>query len=205
MDTYFKISVFLFSLIALVFSCYAISNQYYADIPAFVLSLVGICATLIVGVSVVDTIAVHKLEDKLSIQSNEMNNKLNELSKKLEEISTLEDKLRKMKKQTNILFHHTWGLAYSNSQPYDALSEFLKALNITVEIGDIKRAKTCITNAEFAVEEIAKRGVEDNSDINSDIIIPHAFFEKNIKESKVYVAFGERIEKLIYKIQQTIN
>ena len=30
-------------------SAYAFSNQYYADIPSTVLTLVGICATLIVG------------------------------------------------------------------------------------------------------------------------------------------------------------
>ena len=55
---------FAFSLGALGLSAYAFSNQYYADIPTIVLTLVGICATLIVGISV-DAFAVHNAQGEI--------------------------------------------------------------------------------------------------------------------------------------------
>ena len=74
-----KISSFIFSLIALVLSIYALSSQYYTDITTTVLSLVGISVTLIVGISVVDAFAVHsafhKMEEKMDELSKMQNRK----------------------------------------------------------------------------------------------------------------------------------
>lgn len=103
MDVFIKLLSFLFSFIALCLSVYAVSNQYYANIPTTVLSLVGICATIIVGISVVDTFAVHSAFHK-------MEEKMGELSNRMDKLTELEMEVRKMKKKTNMLFHHTWGL-----------------------------------------------------------------------------------------------
>ena len=94
-----------------------------------VLSLVGICATLIVGVSVIDAFSVHSL-----LHSAEK--KMNDLSHKLEKLSLLEEDVRKMRKQTNILLNYTWGLNFSEHQPYMALVELWKAFELTVESKD---------------------------------------------------------------------
>ena len=78
MSVFIKLLSFLSSFIALCLSVYAVSNQYYVNIPTTVLSLVGICATIIVGISVVDTFAVHpafhKMEEKWANYQREWKN-----------------------------------------------------------------------------------------------------------------------------------
>ena len=71
----------LLAVVALVLSILAISRQQPLDIPAAVLSLVGICATLIVGVSLVDALVLHSAFQKVDNKMNEMSDKLKELKK----------------------------------------------------------------------------------------------------------------------------
>ncbi len=197
MNTFIKISAFVFSLAALGISAYAVSNQHCENIPTAVLSLVGICATLIVGISVVDTFAVHsalhRMEEKMKEQTDKM--------KKLDE---LERKVRNLKKQSNILFHHTWGLAISKDQPFAALEEYWNAFQLAAKEDDISRAKTCLTNAEDVLANIIQRKNE-----NKELDEPNR--EKlptstppEIMKSKVYVAFEDRIAKFICDIRTAL-
>lgn len=189
---------FVFSLGALCLSAYACSNQYYTDIPNFVLSLVGICATLIVGISVVDIFFVHHMFEK-----NEK--KMKEFGESIAELSKLEGDVRKLRKQSNILFHHTWGLSFSEKQPYAALVEFWEAFQLAVESDDIKRAKSCLENADITVKDIINRK-ENNKELDTPeknklpTVIPDA-----MKDSIVFIAFKEEIEELIKNIRKTIG
>ena len=176
----------LFSFVALCLSVYAVSNQYYADIPTAVLSLVGVCSTLIVGISVVDAFAVHSAFHK-------MEGKVDELSKKMEELTKQEEKIRKLRKQANILFHHTWGLVYANNQPYDALNEFWKAFTSAAKDNDVKRAKVCLENTESTIEDIMRQKEMEGLD-ERKISLP---ITDELKQTSVYVAFEDRINELL--------
>ena len=194
MDTCIKVLSVVFSLAALVLSACAASNQGNADIPTTVLSVVGVCATLIVGLSVVDFFAVHSVLHRTEV-------KMNELTQKMEELTKLEDEVQRMRKQTNILFHHTWGLSFLEHQPYMALAQFWKAFELTVESKDVKRAKSCIINALEVADEIKQRrengGELDEPDMAEiPTEIPNA-----IKDTDVYCAYEDDIKKLIDTIK----
>ena len=195
MDKFIKILTFVFSLAAIGFSVYAVSNQCSPNIPTTVLSLVAICATLIVGISVVDTFAVHsalrRMEDKMSEQAQRMI-----------ALDDLEKEMHKVKRQSNILFHHTWGLICSRNQPFAALAEFWKALELAAKDDDISRAKTCLVNTEEVVEDIIQGKTEHRELDESDRIIIPRKIPADIKESKVYDAFGVKIEDLIKRINK---
>lgn len=192
------IMCFSFSLVALGLSIYACSSQYYADIPTSVLSLMGICATLIVGISIVDVFSIHQVLEK-----NE--EKMDEFDKKIVELSKLEDDVRKLRKQSNILFHHTWGLCFSQKQPYAALAEFWKAFQLAANDNDIKRAKSCLENANESVEDIIrrkeKRGELDTPESdNLPISIP-----VEMTDSSVFIAFKADVNNLIKKTRKTLE
>ena len=186
-----KISSFIFSLIALVLSIYALSSQYYTDITTTVLSLVGISVTLIVGISVVDTFAVHSAFHK-------MEEKMGELSKKMEEVEKQEEKIHKMKKQANILFHHTWGLIFREAQPYDALNEFWKSFTLASNDNDIKRAKVCLENTENVIEDIIQQKGTDGLD-ESKISLK---ITDELKQTSTYIAFENLINELVNKTSE---
>ena len=195
MDKCIKILGFIFSLIALAISAYAVSNQYYADIPTTVLTLVGICATLIVGTAVIDTFAVHSVLHK-------MEEKMEKQESKLAELEKLQEDIIRMKRQTNILFHHTWGLASADKHPYGALNEFWKAFCLAARDDDIERAKSCLENAEEVAKNIMQRKKEQQEIDISYSDIKDLSYPEELKKSKVYIAFGERIDKLMSFIRE---
>ena len=171
-------------------SAYAFSNQYYADIPTTVLTLVGICATLIVGISVVDVFAVHS-----SLHKTE--EKIDELSRKIEEFQKIEERVRKMKKQTNILFNHTWGLSFTQHQPYMSLAYFWKAFSLAVESKDVMRAKSCIRNAIEVANDIKQRK-ENGSELDeSDMERIPTEVPQAMKGTDVYCAYESDVKELM--------
>ena len=181
---------FAFSLGALSLSAYTFSNQYYADIPTTVLTLVGICATLIVGISVVDAFAVHNALEKYET-------KMNELTIRMEALTKLEETVHKMKKQTNILFHHTWGLSFSDKQPYAALAEFWNAFQLAAKEDDVKRAKSCLENAQTVIHDIIERKTSNRKLDSPDMDKLPTDIPNDLKNSKVYIAFKNSVDELI--------
>lgn len=189
---------FVFSLVALVLSAYAVSNQHEACIPTFVLSLVGICATLIVGISVVDSIvlrsALHKVDEKMEKQA-----------KKMEELSKVEEDLKKTKQRANMLFHLSWGLIIIDNQPCTAFLHFWRGFILAAQENDIKRAKACIIQAEKLIEDISRKMQERPLSLDNPKRIQEINITDDLKESLVYTAFGERAEKMLEKIKKTIS
>ena len=179
------------SLVAIGLSCYSLTNQYYADIPTTVLSLVGVCVTIVVGINLVEAISLHSM-------LNTYDKRMEELTKKTNDVSLMEGQMRKMKKQTNILFHYTWGLSYGNDGSYyNSLSEFWKAFLLAAETNDFKRAKSCLSNMEITIEIIEQQTLND--------MIEEREFPYNIPEvikgSDVYCVFGEKVDDLFLRIK----
>ncbi|MBQ8714015.1 MAG: hypothetical protein IJ552_02270 [Prevotella sp.] len=197
MDKIIKTLNFLLSILAVCLSVSVASNQCCINVSSTVLALVGVCATLIVGVSVIDTIALYSTLQKVEKKMTEQNKRLDELGK-------LDTEIRKMKKQTNILFHHTWGLALEKEQPYAAFAEYWKAFVRAAESDDIKRAKSCLSNAENVVKDITQRklgrGQLDAPDYGQTLFI----VPDEIKDTPVYVAFSDKVDALLTNINQTM-
>ena len=110
-----------------------------------------------------------------------------------------------MKKQSNILFHYTWGLTYCKEEPVAAFQEFWKALELTMKVDDIKRAKSCLQQAELLIDDIISN---DSINANEELELLSVEFgtkimSQNLKDTNVYHAFGDRIEKLIVRINNT--
>lgn len=199
MDRIFKALNFLLSILAVCVSVSVASNQcLHIDASSTVLALVGVCATLIVGVSIIDTFALHSIIQKAD-------EKIAEQGKRLEELEKLNDKVSKMRKQTNILFHHTWGLALEKEQPYAAFAEYWKAFVQAAQNDDIKRAKSCLSNAEKVVADIKHRKESDGQLDEPDYEQIPIVASNDIKDTTVYIALDDKVDVLLTDINQTLS
>lgn len=178
----------ILSLVALVLSFVAITGIHCLemDISESVLTIAGICTTLIVGVSVVDALTIRNLQQKIG------------------SLDKLDKKVSRKLQQTNILFHHTWGIQMWDKQPYTALSEFWRGFCIAAETDDIKRAKSCLANMEELSKDMSEKLVSREALSKEDIERVPREVPKSMKDSKVYCAFDTRINKLIEKINKEL-
>ena len=174
--------VLVLSLIAFALSILAFfTGGVSASLESGALTLISICATLVVGVSFVNV-----FEDKMAKYESE-----------IEELEKLQCKLDKMRRKSHILFHHTWGLAFIDKQPYHALEEFWCAFLLAAKEDDIKRAKSCLENAKMVAEEI-KEGKKNQAEVRDsfDNIDRFQILEE-LRKSKVYFAYSDKIEELL--------
>ncbi|MBR1462222.1 MAG: hypothetical protein IJ604_02420 [Prevotella sp.] len=183
---------FLFTIVLLVVCVSVLSNGFCFNISETILTLIGICTTIIIGVAVVDSVSFFKMMEKTDIKIKMMEDQLNELK-------NLKVKVEKTKRQTNTLFHYTWGTTQIKDDPYAAVYEFMKGIISSSKDDDIDRAKSCLTKAEEVlkdIEEQQKKGILfDCNDRITDLI------SDEFKKTKVYCAFNDRIENLISKIR----
>lgn len=186
----------LLSWTAIIFSIVALVGKAPATAEDSALTIVSICVTLIVGVSVVDAIAVHDILGKY-------NSKMDAMTERLNELSSLDEQLHKTKRQTNLLLHFTWGLFFSDKQPYMAIAEYWKAIEYAASDNDLKRAKSCINNLEEVVRYVLEEPKQNSDNSNEEDLndIPKEV-PKGMRESNVYIAFAENIDKLISQINQ---
>ena len=177
-----------FSLGALALSALAFfSKCCYEGIPNGVLSLIGACCTLIVGVSVADAIIVRRLE------------------RKMERLDKLQRKVDRMLKQSNILFHYTWGFQQKDSDPVAALTEYWKGFCIAAETDDIKRGKSCLEAAEAIVCDVLS-GNHHVKALKVDNISQKPWqMSDRVKKTNLYSAFEDKVNTLINDIDSIIN
>lgn len=153
-----------------------------------VLTLIGICTTLIVGVHFVDVMRLRDIEKRL-----------NELNQKEQLIYDLEKKM-------TITFNATWGVTYMNYQPYSSLYHFLRAFHYALQYQDCLRAKTCLNGLDKAIKRFESLIEEKQSfdDITDKDKISEALFEE-IKKEELYRVFKTDIDKIVLKINQIKN
>lgn len=173
----------LLSIVALAISVLAFfSKCCYGGIPNGVLSLISICCTLIVGLSVADAIAVRRLE------------------RKVHEIDKLQIKVDRMLKQSNILFHYTWGFQQKDLEPVSALNEFWEGFCIAAKTDDIKRGKSCLDAAETIVNDILSEKYSVN-DLNYNNLSRKPWqITDEVKKTNLYCAFEDKVNTLMEKI-----
>ena len=170
------------------------SSSDTVELPNVVLSLIGVCATLIVGVSVYNTVEVNSVLRKTE-------GKTEELEKKLKELSTIADDVEKLRVQANILFHLTWGMVLKENQPYTALREFWSGFELCVKSEDYNRGKVCINEAIKIAKSIASQ--KETIKMTDKEKIPHEF-PIEIKDTKLYRFYRREVDELFEKIKEIV-
>lgn len=165
------------------------SHTYCIDISSTVLTLIAICATLIVGMNIYDFFVFRDVHEKMK--------QFDEFEKRIKTLFT----------NCNTLFHHTWGLIYENESKREkenknidnylimALCEYWEAFSLCCKIDDIKRGVTCLKNAEMINELIIKNG-SLNYCHNSDLIELLKKTDRRIINSNMFYAYKEKIESI---------
>ena len=169
-----NVSLFI-ALISISLAIMSFFGRRYTLSPDTALAIVGVCTTMIVGVSVVDRMAIHDIE------------------KRMEKLEDLEKKTDTMKTNANIANHVAFGLAYFNWQPEATIKEIYKAIEIAMRVGDAKRTNTCVDNLQKLVDLLGKRSEGFSSTQKKKMInsIP-----KSLENTELYIIFKDKLAKL---------
>lgn len=150
-----------------------------------ILTLIGICTTLIVGIHFVDIMRLKDIEKRI-----------NELNQKEQLIYDLEKKLK-------IAFNATWGVTYLKYQPYSSLYHFLRAFHLALQYQDCLRAKTCLNGLEMVIKRFESLKDENKPyDSNTDREKITETLLEEIKNEELYTVFKADINRVFTKINE---
>lgn len=160
------------------------------DIPSIVLALIGICATLIVGVSVYDSYTIHNIQRRIE----EMRRIQNELEKKEQNIVKENNELKNSMYIANQL---SWGLALMNLLPYTSFRYCFKGLLKALETNNTKATNNCLkcmneTNKLLKHKKNDKEVIKDSAKYKELPIIP-----EKIKALSLFKLVEERLNDII--------
>lgn len=177
-----------FSLIAFALSLMAFFTcGVSVSVENGALVLIGICATLIVGVSVVNEVRMCELE------------------KKLKKIDEVEKNLEYLRAHSNIAMRMSWGFSYMSKMPYTAFREFENAYKHALKSNDMHWIDATLQCMEEIVrikkdseESIRKREEASKEKIKAEV-------PKEIQERNAYKAFKDRTKRIYSEMSKIIN
>ena len=188
-----KICCLIISLLALAFSVMAFSNNVIWASSESVLPVIAICATLIVGMNLIESITIFRLEQKQE-----------QFSKTIEEIDFLKKDLEELRLKANIALNESWGISMLTLQPFFAFCLLYKAFSLSVSMNDAERADNCLKLLAYAnkkIEESVQSGGIDKAKIDK---LPSEVSDE-IKSSHLYCLVEKRLKEIITKINQIKN
>lgn len=151
------------------------------------LTLISICVTLIVGLSVVDSLTVHN-----------MHKRMEKLAEKQKELETQEIRLKEeIAEQAVTSFVSTyvsWGLALINTQPFTSFGYFIKGLEKALEKNYTKGISNCL-NCMEQVPKVIKQNKGKIKDEAKKEGCPQ--LSDAIKQSDAYKLVEDRIDKVL--------
>lgn len=156
-------------------------------IPEVVLTLIGICTTLIVGVSVVDALALRSIHQKLD-----------EIKKIEQRIEATNERISLMRDHSNMCFHLTWGVAILSWQPHTAIKECWESIRIAMSLDDPQKVHACVDKTEKIVKMI-KKEPELRNLYRCTAGVPKEI-DAGMKESKLYSTYREKLENIIKEV-----
>jgi len=159
------------ALLALALAIMSLYGSRIALSTDSALAVVAVCATMMVGVSVLDRMTIHDLE------------------KRLDRLDGIEKKIEYMRTNANIANHVAFGLAFVAWNPGNTIKEIYKAIEIAMKAGDAKRAHNCIKNLQAIVNMLNKRKISSEE---KEKIRDHNL---DISETDLYPVFKDMIDK----------
>lgn len=190
MEKMIRILNFLFSLAALCISAYAVSGKCCGNIESTVLTIVGICTTLIVGISVVDAFSFH-------FHMNKMENRMDELTKKQNDLEIkrmdLAKKLEEQKVKEDISDKISYGLALLNWLPYTSFKYFIKGFEKSLLANNVKAINSCLICLE-SVPKLMKEKEVKITDAAKKKGCPQ--ISEEAKQLEAYKLVKDRFEKI---------
>lgn len=185
---------FFLSIIAFALSAMAFFGKYDCNgIPNVILSLIGICCTLIVGVSVVDSITVHNIQKQI----NKLDDTQIKQEKQEEHLKVL---IEEQKSTTYISNQISWGLATLSMQPTASFGYFVKGLEKSLETNNVKAIGICLHCME-QVPKIMKRK-ENDSKHHISVQKETPQLSEGIKELETYKLIAERVENVFLNMEK---
>lgn len=169
-----KLTFFMLMLLAFAFGLLSSVVVGKSSIPESVLALVGVCATFIVGIHVVDAIKLRELESKINI------------------FNSMQNEIKDMRRNANVALHISWAMSYWNRKPKSACVELWKAFRLALENEDVLRANTCLELLEKFIKE--KRYEVNTHSLSNDM--------KEIEEFTYYKVFKSRIQTILNQKNQ---
>lgn len=158
------------------------------------LSLISICTTLIVGVSVVDVVRLEKLEKKID-----------ELKELRRDVDKQKNELEELRDNANIALDANWGFTLVSVKPQTAVVQLWKAIEKSFKKEDTKRANTCISVLENVIKIIEKDNqIKQELRKETDGHVPIEITE-SLEYSSLYDTFKSRLEKILQKIETIIK
>jgi len=178
------------SLLALVLSIVSLFGYHSMCIPEVVLTLIGICVTLIVGINIVDFFTLHNMHQKLD--------HLRLLEK---QIDSTNKRVEMMREQTNISFHMAWGLAVYTWQPHTTIIELWKSVENAMRLEDAPRTHTCLDILEKTIRKIkSDKELSDLYKTHSNSKRLPEGISKEMKQAKIYNVFSEKLNDILKEI-----
>ena len=139
-------STLVISLVALALSIISLFGRHCMCVPEVVLTLIGVCTTLIVGVSVVDALTLRSIHQKLD-----------DIKKIEQKVNATNERINLMREHSNMCFHLAWGVAVLPWQPHTAIKECWNSVRIAMSLDDPQKTHTCVDTTEKIVKMIKKK------------------------------------------------
>lgn len=178
----------LLSINALALSALALFSKFSCEvIPTAVLSLIGICCTLIVGVSVIDSLIVHNIQKQI----DKLSNAQKEIEKQEEDLKCT---IKKYEDNSFIGNQISWGLALINWQPLTSFRYFVKGLEKSLIINHTKGIYSCLICMEQVPKAIKKYNIDITADTARKKGLPQ--ISEDTKKLDEYKLIENRVKKV---------
>ncbi len=165
------ISLIISSIALIISVSFSICNESFSSTNVF-LSIISVCATLIVGVHFLDSWTIQRMNEKIS------------------KLTGLEEELKHTKEHANIALHITTAIGFMNWKPKQAYNECWKAFEMSIAQNDAVRANTSLDCLENFNHACSKNGAK----------IPSSFtLSEQTLSSPLYKVFRKRVNELSTK------
>lgn len=179
----------ILSIAAISFSIVALMGHCATTTADGALTIITICVTIIVGVSVIDTLTIHNLEKKIE-----------KLTEKQVEFEAKEKSLNSMMVDQKINTNISLGVGLVNWLPFTSFSYFVKGLEKALETNNTNGISNCLLCMENVPKVIKRSNIKDFDDKAKKKGIPQISEESRRMEA--YKLIYSRVEKVFTEMNQ---
>lgn len=173
------------SLIAIALAVMSLFGSHIALSPDAAMAIIAVCTTMIVGISVLDRMTIHNIEQGI-----------HKIEERLDELNEVERRIDAIKTNVNIIHHVDLGLAFFTWKPEITIKEIYRAIEIAMKSNDAKRIHTCVDNLQKLINILNERKVtDDEKKMMMD-------YKMDIRDTELYPVFKNHLEKVFMSIEE---